>query len=732
MRIFYVLNSRWPTIKAHGLQVAKTCQGLVQAGESVTLVVPRRSEYQETQGIDPFVLYGIRERFQIVWLPSLDTVHGTFLFVLQQIFFALLTVGYLLFKKGTVYTRDPFTAAIFSMLGRRTFWEAHRFPRNPRSLLYRLLFSRVAGIIVITECLKNLFIKAGVSTQRLAVIPDAVDPDEFNVPETTDQARIQFDLPRDRKIIGYVGQLSTFGEDKGVSDLLRAFKIVRSQHPEALLLIVGGNQKDIEHYRYLASELGLSESDVVFVGQQSHERVPLYLRACDVLVMPYPNTTHYAYYMSPLKLFEYMAAGKPIVTTDLPSIREIVSDDDVFFVEPNSANSLAGGISRALAQPTEAQKKISRIHARISEYSWQQRARKIKNFIEYPWLARICFVIPERHMQSGWGRYADDVINGARSSGHSTTSVEMRNFGISFVFAFGELIWKARSADIIYAIDGWPFGVLAWIVSRIWRKNLIIGAIGTYTVAPLYQPIKSPLVMRAYRDADAVVSISRYTAHRLQNKVPQAKVHIITPGVLTEQWSVPHQVSERPTMLSVGALKPRKGYRTMLEAFALARQRVPELQWVIVGGRGYAKYVQSLLKRAEELGVRNAITMHEHISDEELRSIYAHADLFILLSENQGNYFEGFGIVFLEAATAGLPVIGTRGNGIEDAIGPANGILVAQQDVHGAADAITILITDQERRRMMSQASREWARQHQLDVMYEAHEEIYRKISGRM
>lgn len=365
MRIFYVLNNRWPTVKAHGLQVAKTCQGLTQAGSEVTLIVPGRALQAGVADGDPFRFYGIQDRFQVVRLPSLDTVRS-FLFPFQQTLFAVAATLYLMFKPGVVYTRDPFTASVLSFFRRGVFWEAHRFPARPNSLLYRRLFRSVAGIVVITQGLRDLFIAHGMQPERLAVIPDAVDPDEFAIPQTVDQARKELSLPEDRKIIGYVGRMTTFGESKGVEDLIRAFALIHAKNPETCLLIVGANP-------------GLETHDaVMFVSHQPHERVPLYLRACDVLVMPYPNTQHYAHYMSPLKLFEYLAAGKPIVATDLPSVREIVSEQDVFFARPGDPESIAQAIERALADPTSHS---STTLALARKYSWRARGEEIRSFI---------------------------------------------------------------------------------------------------------------------------------------------------------------------------------------------------------------------------------------------------------------------------------------------------------------------------------------------------------------
>jgi phosphatidylinositol alpha-1,6-mannosyltransferase len=340
---------------------------------------------------------------------------------------------------------------------------------------------------------------------------------------------------------------------------------------------------------------------------------------------------------------------------------------------------------------------------------------------------RILFITPTPGEASGYGRYAADVIAGAKASGHevsvSVTRISIRDIGRG--------VRRARHADIVYAIDGWPFGVVAWLAAGVWRRKLIIGAIGTYTVVPLRGYWYSPLVRRAYATADAVIAISSYTQGRLLAAVPSAKCVRITPGVDSRKWHTDRVSGNAARVISVGGVKARKGHHTMLEAFALARKRIPRLTWVVVGGLGSRPYVEQLKMRATELGVSEAIEWAGEVSDVRLRELYTEGGLFVLLSENDDGRFEGFGIVFLEAAAAGLPVIGTLENGIGDAVGPDNGILVAQKDAATAARAIVALITDEERWQTMSKAGRAWAEGHDLASMHAAHEAVYARMSGR-
>lgn len=343
---------------------------------------------------------------------------------------------------------------------------------------------------------------------------------------------------------------------------------------------------------------------------------------------------------------------------------------------------------------------------------------------------KICFVLQESKHMSGWSRYANDLIAGARERGFETTQVALRGarsfWGV--VSLFFRTIYLARDADILYAIDGWPYGVVAWCVASLLHKKLIIGAIGTYTIAPFYRWSKR-FVARAYTCADIVIAISKYTRRRLLEHVPDARVVVITPGIAFEYWMTNNDSRRLSAkIISVGSVKSRKGYHVALEAFAIARKSVPGLRWTIVGNWGDRSYCRALKDRARELGVADAIGWYDGISDVDLEKLYKESSLFILLSENRGKHFEGFGIVFLEAAAAGLPVIGTRDNGIEDAIGPENGILVSQHDAQAAADAILIMLANEKHWHEASWASRIWAQSHTRDTMYAKLEKIYDSV----
>ena len=134
--------------------------------------------------------------------------------------------------------------------------------------------------------------------------------------------------------------------------------------------------------RALARAMNLA--NVVFAGHVAPERVPLYQAAADVLVLP--NTAQATIsreHTSPLKLFEYMAAGRPIVASDLPSLREVLRHgDNAWLVQPDDPAALAQGIQHLLAEPTLAARLAAQAQEEVQAYTWEQRAERILSFVE--------------------------------------------------------------------------------------------------------------------------------------------------------------------------------------------------------------------------------------------------------------------------------------------------------------------------------------------------------------
>ena len=379
MKLIYIANARIPTEKAHGIQIMKMCEAFTLQDIEVELVLPKRINKIKK---DPFDYYGIRRDFEIKKLPCLDLIPldkylGNLSFWIESLSFNLSAFFYLLtlnFKNQTtdiIYTRDRLFLP-FLPSPKKLFFETHTFPQN--YFLYSPFLKRLRGIVVITQKLKELFVKRGMPENKILVAPDGVDVKMFDIQVTQLEARKKLNLPLDKKIVLYTGHLYKW---KGANILVKAYKYL-SEGIE--IYFVGGTEKDIKNLKFKISNLKLK--NIFIVGHRPYSEIPYWLKSADVLVLP--NTAKEdisKYWTSPMKMFEYMAAQRPIVASDLPSLREVLNEESSFLFEPDNPENLALAVKRALQNPEISDKISNQAFQDVQEYTWQKRAEKILKFI---------------------------------------------------------------------------------------------------------------------------------------------------------------------------------------------------------------------------------------------------------------------------------------------------------------------------------------------------------------
>lgn len=395
--ITYIANARLPSEKAHSAQIVKMCEAFVSQGRSVELLYPFRFQPAAFRGRDPLAFYGSRQSFPLHRLPSLDVVWLDLITplrlrpylkwsLIQATSFAASVWNYTRRYADDVshcyYARDEYSLAVLLRARRagQLFFEVHRFPgpRAARPLL--AICQRLTGLVTVTRALKDRFVAAGLPANQILVAPDGVDLTDYRELPNREHARRSLGLPA-RPIIGYVGRFQTMEMEKGIDTLLRS--LARLRHRRPLLVCVGGPLSVVGPYRRLMAELHLTETDVRFVDRQPFAAVPLWLRACDIVTIPFPWTEHLAYYASPLKLFECLAAGTPIVATDLPALREVLTDGrNALLVQPNDPPAFARAFEALLGQPSLARRLARQALRDVAQYTWAERARRILAFID--------------------------------------------------------------------------------------------------------------------------------------------------------------------------------------------------------------------------------------------------------------------------------------------------------------------------------------------------------------
>ena len=259
-------------------------------------------------------------------------------------------------------------------------YEIHALPLGGllSGLIESLLVKGIDNFIFITNNLRDIYVKKfKCSQKKILVFPDAVDLAIFNIDMSKEKAREKLGLPQNKKILGYMGRFKTMEMDKGVSDILRAL-IKLSE--DIIFVAVGGSKKDIKFYEEEINRLNLSRR-VILIDNVAQGDLAIYQKACDLLLMPFPYNQHYAYYMSPLKMFEYMASKRPIIATDLPSIREVLSEKNAVIVKPDDPKELAQGIKKVINDKKLVQSMSEKAFKDVDNYTWEKRVKSILDFI---------------------------------------------------------------------------------------------------------------------------------------------------------------------------------------------------------------------------------------------------------------------------------------------------------------------------------------------------------------
>jgi len=392
MKLIYVTNVRLPTEKAHGLQIMKSCEAFKRAGIDIELIVPNlRASVEES----PFSYYGIKNKFPltkifVLEILPLQRVFGAWLApvlgYIQNISFTKSAILYLflrglLNKKNLFYSRDYTTLFFLSLLGLKPVAEIHDYRSKTFKWTINFILKKSKKIIVNSEGTFDLLNKHyDIDKGKIKIFPNGVDLDFFNIAESKKEARNKLNIPQNKTIIAYIGRLETVGMEKGVSHLLEAFSYLDSQNKNLLLYIIGGPDSVVKEYKSKAFNLGILNEKLIFTGHISYQRIPLYLRAVDITVIPLPKNQH-AYTTSPIKLFEFLAAGKIILASDLPSLRKYLNEKNAVFFEPGNSRDLADKFKFILENKNLAERLSNQALNDSKNYSWLKRAENIIKFI---------------------------------------------------------------------------------------------------------------------------------------------------------------------------------------------------------------------------------------------------------------------------------------------------------------------------------------------------------------
>lgn len=382
VKVLYFADTRFPIERANGAQTMATCRALASRGHEVVLMVrPDTASHPR----NPFTFYGV-ERSDRLTIRTIGGAPGIHLRRLRFLTKAALATTV---SRGVIFTRDLGLAAFLLRLpsGRRLIYESHgiadvvsaEMPRllgrpelRPSAAKLRRLGRReervwrhAAAYVTITRTLADDLRARFGDRQAVHVVPDG-GPDFVDISPVPHR-------PDRGLVAGYAGHLYPW---KGVDVLIRALASL----PDARGVIVGGHpaEADRERVEALASSLGIG-ARVRFTGLVQPSDVLSRLADASVLVLPNTPSAISERYTSPLKLFEYLGMGRPIVASDLPAIREILTDGETaLLVPPGDSAALAAALGRIAGDPLLAGRLADNARALAAQFTWDRRAERLE------------------------------------------------------------------------------------------------------------------------------------------------------------------------------------------------------------------------------------------------------------------------------------------------------------------------------------------------------------------
>jgi len=387
--ILYLADIRFPLERANGIQTFETCHALAARGHQVTLMVrddtirPRR---------DPFAFYGLPRvpTLRVVRLAMAGPQTVRRIRYLAAAIWRAIRAS----RRGCVMTRDlgvaDAIAALPGWIRPRVVYESHGFAPVFAGTLPDLVSGSAAGG---DAKVRRLFRREQrvwraadgyITTTRVLAVELRERFGDRPVVETIsngvrllEERRLPQAGHAGPPLVAYAGHLYPW---KGVDVLIRAL----SRLPDVHGLIIGGfpGEQDLARARALARDLGLGDR-VRFTGQVEPSRVASLVAEATMVVLPTVATAS-ARYTSPLKLFEYLAAGKPVIASDLPPIREIVrhGDNGLLFTA-GDPDALAAAIRRLLDDQALAASLSRSAFADAEQYSWSRRAERLETFLQH-------------------------------------------------------------------------------------------------------------------------------------------------------------------------------------------------------------------------------------------------------------------------------------------------------------------------------------------------------------
>lgn len=367
MKFIYLTSQKYPSKKADPFFWKSMAMAFAEVLGPNFLFVVRGGISEDLKGINT-ISVGAPRRFRMM-----------FYFFSMPV---LVLVNTWSNKETVFFSSDSYLLSVL------IFWrKAFRFKYSVCSDWHQLFdnwkdryISRNSDYLISTsKRLKGLLSSVcGIEQNKILVAYGGVNPGPFVEKSKINKVehRKKLKLPVDSFLVGYVGGFRSVGMEKGLDTMIKALPHLNEK---IYMVFVGGSQQHIDEYMKLAEKENVVRR-CIFVEKQPFEKVVEYELAMDILVIPYPDKHHFRDYGFPMKVWEYMASGRPIVYSNLEIIGEVLEKGGVPF-QPDDAHSLAHAVS-SIFQNVESAEKIAKENPKdVQLYTWKARSENIINFI---------------------------------------------------------------------------------------------------------------------------------------------------------------------------------------------------------------------------------------------------------------------------------------------------------------------------------------------------------------
>jgi glycosyltransferase involved in cell wall biosynthesis len=372
----------------------KMCQAIASLSHDVRLAVPAGREANELEERSWDYLayhYGLEKEFPIEWLRA-SPQKKSYDYAWRAVRWAQ---GW---EADLVYTRLPQAAALASLWHIPTILEVHDYPQGRLGPFFFRQFLRGSGarrLVIISHVLADDLARGFRIPDKetfLVIAPDGVDLGRYReLPEPAAARQELSQILRDyasrsggtffgeRFTVGYSGH---YYEGRGVHLILD----LAARLPETNFLLMGGEPGEADRMIELVGKRKLN--NLIITGFIPNAELPRYQAACDILLMPYQQKVaassggDIARYLSPMKLFEYMACGRAILSSDLPVLREILSPRTAILLPPDDQEAWVQAILSLQENPKICQRLGAAVKLEVVAHTWEARASRILENIE--------------------------------------------------------------------------------------------------------------------------------------------------------------------------------------------------------------------------------------------------------------------------------------------------------------------------------------------------------------